>query len=114
MPFSENRCYGNDTRSSHRNGARNVPKGLMDAGCLPVIKHAPGHGRATLDSHADAAAHRRATYRSPNHRFRAVPRAGSDLPMVMTAHIVLPEVDPDTPGYTFARRHWLIFVMCLD
>lgn len=26
-------------------------EGLMDAGVLPVIKHIPGHGRATVDSH---------------------------------------------------------------
>ena len=25
--------------------------GLMDGGVLPVIKHIPGHGRATSDSH---------------------------------------------------------------
>ncbi len=28
-------------------------RGLQQAGCVPVIKHIPGHGRALLDSHLD-------------------------------------------------------------
>ena len=68
----------------------------MDAGCLPVIKHAPGHGRATVDSHKGLPridvplAELRETDFAP---FRAL----SDLPMVMTAHIVLPEIDREVP-----------------
>ena len=27
--------------------------GLLDGGVLPVLKHIPGHGRATVDSHED-------------------------------------------------------------
>ena len=28
-----------------------VAEGLLDGGVLPVLKHIPGHGRATADSH---------------------------------------------------------------
>ncbi len=31
--------------------ARAVTEGLQDGGILPVLKHIPGHGRATADSH---------------------------------------------------------------
>ncbi|MFC7477046.1 beta-N-acetylhexosaminidase [Dankookia sp. GCM10030260] len=30
-----------------------VAEGLQAAGCIPVIKHIPGHGRALVDSHLD-------------------------------------------------------------
>lgn len=94
-PFLRNRCYGTEAETVIRM-ARACAEGLLDAGCLPVLKHAPGHGRATLDSHLalpriDAPlADLRETDFAP---FRAL----SDLPMVMTAHIVLPEIDPDLP-----------------
>jgi beta-N-acetylhexosaminidase len=32
---------------------RVVAEGFMAGGVLPVIKHIPGHGRATKDSHHD-------------------------------------------------------------
>ena len=76
--------------------ARACAEGLADAGCLTVLKHAPGHGRATLDSHENLPritaplAELEKTDFAP---FKAL----ADLPLVMTAHIVLPELDPDTP-----------------
>lgn len=94
-PFLRNRCYGADA-GTVVSMARACAEGLMDAGVLPVIKHAPGHGRATVDSHkglpriAVPLADLRVTDFAP---FRAL----SDLPMVMTAHIVLPEIDPEAP-----------------
>lgn len=94
-PFLRNRCYGRDA-GTVAEMARACADGLMDAGCLPVLKHAPGHGRATVDSHLGLPridvplAELRETDFAP---FRAL----ADLPMVMTAHIVLPEIDPDVP-----------------
>ncbi|WP_298917561.1 beta-N-acetylhexosaminidase [uncultured Algimonas sp.] len=61
--------------------------GLMEGGVAPVIKHIPGHGRATVDSHLalpriDTAMERlEETDFAP---FRALNRA----PMAMTAHAV--------------------------
>lgn len=93
--FLRNRCYGTDAATVTAM-ARACAEGLMDAGCLPVLKHAPGHGRATLDSHQSLPridvplAELETTDFAP---FRAL----ADLPMVMTAHIVVPEIDPDNP-----------------
>ena len=49
-PFLKNRCYGTDSASVFV-AARAAAEGLMDGGVLPVVKHMPGHGRASVDSH---------------------------------------------------------------
>ena len=93
--FLRNRCYGRnaDTVTAM---ARACAEGLMDAGCLTVLKHAPGHGRARVDSHKNlprydvALADLEATDFAP---FRAL----ADTGMAMTAHIVVPEIDPEAP-----------------
>ncbi|MDR3535044.1 MAG: beta-N-acetylhexosaminidase [Acetobacteraceae bacterium] len=73
---------------------RAMAAGLMAAGVQPVGKHAPGHGRARVDSH------------------KALPRVeanhldadllpfvlNADLPWLMTAHIVYPAFDPTLPA----------------
>ena len=106
--FLRNRCYGTAPDQVIAM-ARACAEGLMDAGCLPVLKHAPGHGRATLDSHK--ALPRIDAPLSELQTSDFVPfRALSDLPMVMTAHIVLPEIDADrpvtqsSPGITYLRE----------
>lgn len=94
-PFLRNRCCGTDAGTVVAM-ARACAEGLMDAGILPVLKHAPGHGRATLDSHEALP-----RIDAPLSDLRVsdfVPfRFLSDLPMVMTAHIVLPEIDSILP-----------------
>jgi beta-N-acetylhexosaminidase len=73
---------------------RAMAEGLLAAGIQPVGKHAPGHGRATLDTH---------------HALPAVDQAGIEddlapfianawLPWLMTAHIVYSGWDPARPG----------------
>jgi beta-N-acetylhexosaminidase len=81
--------------------ARAVAEGLADGGVLPVLKHIPGHGRATADSHlrlpvVDTSADELAlTDFAP---FRAL----ADLPMAMTAHVVFSAIDPAQPATTSA------------
>ena len=50
--------------------------GLLEGGVLPVLKHMPGHGRATADSHAKlpVVGTDRATLEA--HRFRGLPAVG--------------------------------------
>ncbi len=94
-PFLKNRCYGTNASVVARM-AEACAEGLMDAGCLPVVKHAPGHGRATLDSHKELPRIGASLEELSTTDFAAF-KALSDLPMVMTAHIVLPEIDADVP-----------------
>ena len=74
----------------------------MAGGVLPVIKHMPGHGRATDDSHFDlpvvtaTRAELEATDFAP---FRAL----ADLPAAMTAHVVFTAIDARRAGQHLAR-----------
>lgn len=74
-----------------------VSAGLRDAGVLPIIKHIPGHGRATADSHLTLpridADH--ATLKATD--FRAFADA-DPVPWAMVAHCVYESVDPTQPA----------------
>lgn len=95
-PFLRNRCYGTDAETVTRIG-RAVADGLLAGGVLPVVKHLPGHGRATADTHHDlptVTASREdlaATDFAPFH-------ALADLPMAMTAHIIFAAYDAQRPA----------------
>ncbi len=77
--------------------ARAVADGLLAGGVLPVVKHIPGHGRATSDSHlalplVDAPL-------AELERTDFVPFAKlADLPIAMTAHITYSAIDPTAPA----------------
>jgi beta-N-acetylhexosaminidase len=77
--------------------ARAVADGLAEGGVLSVLKHIPGHGRATADSHASLPVvnTQRAVLETTDFAaFR--PLAG--LPMAMTAHVVFTALDPVEPA----------------
>ncbi len=72
-------------------------EGLIDGGALPVIKHMPGHGRATVDSHHDLPrvdASREALRAVDFAPFRALRHA----PIGMTAHVVYEAYDAELCG----------------
>jgi beta-N-acetylhexosaminidase len=74
--------------------ARSQSEALLDGGILPVLKHIPGHGRATLDSHEAlpvVTASLAALEASDFIPFRAL----HDLPLAMTAHILYTALDGD-------------------
>ncbi len=87
------RAFASDPRAVARLGAA-AAAGLMAGGVMPIGKHAPGHGRARVDSHL------------------ALPRvdandldddllpfaANAHLPWLMTAHIVYAAFDPISPA----------------
>jgi beta-N-acetylhexosaminidase len=88
------RSYGADP-ATVATLATSMADGLMAAGILPVGKHAPGHGRALVDSH---------------HALPIVPpdlcldddfeafRLASALPWMMTAHLVYEGIDRERAG----------------
>jgi beta-N-acetylhexosaminidase len=73
---------------------RAVANGLLAAGVLPVGKHAPGHGRARVDSHLSLPRVPEADLEAD---FRPFALNG-DLPWLMTAHIVYEALDPNAPA----------------
>nr|WP_217353433.1 beta-N-acetylhexosaminidase [Ruegeria arenilitoris] len=89
--FLRNRCYGGDAATVAKIG-RAVAQGHLDGGVLPIVKHIPGHGRATLDSHFDLP-HVNAPLVDLLQTDFAPFRALNDLPMGMTAHLVFEQLD---------------------
>ena len=74
--------------------ARAVGAGLLAAGVQPVGKHAPGHGRANLDSHLALPIVQDNDLDADLAPFTA----NRDLPWMMTAHIRYPAWDPALPA----------------
>lgn len=75
---------------------RAVLEGLADGGIVGIVKHMPGHGRATVDSHhampvVDADLNALETDLAP---FRTLRNA----PMGMTAHVLFTEWDAERPA----------------
>lgn len=95
------RAYGSDPAQIIAL-AREVANGYMAGGVVPVIKHIPGHGRATADSHFDlpvVATTHAVLSKSDFAPFKAL----SDLPAAMTAHVVFSALDPAYPASTSAK-----------
>ena len=104
-PVLRNRCYG-DTAATVTKIARAVADAHLDSGVLPVIKHIPGHGQATSDSHQDLP-HVSAPAEMLEQRDFAPFRALADLPLGMSAHIVFEtygETGPATTSPSMIRR----------
>jgi beta-N-acetylhexosaminidase len=79
--------------------ARAVADGLLAGGVLPVLKHIPGHGRATADSHVGLPVIETDSATLDATDFAAF-RPLCDLPLGMTAHVVYTAFDPIAPATT--------------
>ena len=92
------RAYG-DTPEQVALLGRAAAEGLIAGGVLPIIKHIPGHGRATADSHLDLPVVDCA-YEELDRTDFAPFRVLSDMPMAMTAHVVYTAIDAKRPATT--------------
>ncbi len=92
------RAYG-ETAGKVAAIAESMAAGLLQCGVLPVLKHLPGHGRATADSH-----HRLPVVEVDRLTLLTTDFAAfqplKDLPLGMTAHVVYAEIDPVAPATT--------------
>lgn len=73
--------------------------GYQQAGIVPVIKHFPGHGSVTTDTHVDYAVQAQSVEQLMKRDwvpFASASKAG--VPAIMTAHIVVKDVDPNVPS----------------
>jgi beta-N-acetylhexosaminidase len=95
------RAFG-DTPSQVITLARAQAEGLLDEGILPIVKHIPGHGRATMDSHETLPIVTASLAELEACDF-AVFKALNDLPLAMTAHILYTALD-DTECATFSTK----------
>src|SRR4029453_1983453 len=95
-----NRAYGTEPGKVAAIG-RAVTEGLEQGGVLPVLKHIPGHGRATADTHfrlPEVDTSKTELERTDFAAFQPL----ADLPIAMTAHVVFRALDPAQPATTSA------------
>jgi beta-N-acetylhexosaminidase len=95
-----NRAYGTEPDKVAAI-ARAVTDGLQQGGILPVLKHIPGHGRATADTHFRLPVVDTSGAELESTDFAAF-RPLADLPMAMTAHVVFSALDPAQTATTSA------------
>lgn len=91
------RSFGGDPHWVEKAG-RAYLEGMHAAGIIPVIKHFPGHGSTRTDSHSLLPVlplTEEDLWQRDLVPFRAAIRAGA--PVVMTAHILYPRIDPEFP-----------------
>ncbi|GAA2992622.1 beta-N-acetylhexosaminidase [Streptosporangium longisporum] len=97
------RAYGSDPKKVAPMVAAAV-RGFHDAGIAATAKHFPGHGDTSVDSHTGLPVikHSRAQWS----RLDAPPFAaaiGRDVDAIMTAHVVMPRLDPSGDPATLSR-----------
>lgn len=97
-PVIGDRSYGDNADIVSQMGIA-VMKGLSKEGIIPVVKHFPGHGDTSVDSHIGLPVieHNMDRLR----KLELVPfqhaiAEGADV--VMIAHLLLPKLDPDHPA----------------
>ncbi len=97
-PVTRDRSFGSDPNLVARMGAA-FDRGLRSGGVLSCAKHFPGHSDAVVDPHLDLPVFTGAMERLEAAElvpFAAAVAAG--VPLVMTAHILLPQIDPENPA----------------
>jgi beta-N-acetylhexosaminidase len=92
------RAYAHDPDEVARLG-RAACEGMLAGAVLPVIKHMPGHGRATADSHLALPRVGAGRDALEGHDFRPF-RHLADMPLAMTAHVVFEALDTRNPATT--------------
>ncbi|WP_047048247.1 glycoside hydrolase family 3 N-terminal domain-containing protein [Vibrio mexicanus] len=95
-----NRCFHPDPKIAAEL-AKVYVQGHMDAGVMPMLKHIPGHGRATEDSHKTRPVIDAPLSELDKTDFYPFTQL-NNAPMAMVAHLVISEVD-DKPASISAK-----------
>ncbi len=97
-PVIGDRSFGPDEKIVSKLGVQTM-KGLQSGGVIPVVKHFPGHGDTSVDSHIGLPSVNSDFERLMSFElipFKEAIINGADV--VMTAHILLPEIDSRNPA----------------
>ncbi|MCM3041833.1 beta-N-acetylhexosaminidase [Paenibacillus motobuensis] len=97
-PVIGDRSYSSSASTVSRMGLSEI-KGLSGQGVIPVVKHFPGHGDTSVDSHLGLPVVKHDMERLRKLElvpFQAAIEADADA--VMVAHLLMPNLDPDHPA----------------
>jgi beta-N-acetylhexosaminidase len=97
-PVIGDRAFGSEPEVVTRLGVQAM-KGIQSEDIIPVVKHFPGHGDTSTDSHVGLPRVDNGLDRLKSFEllpFKKAIENGADA--VMVAHILLPEIDPDYPS----------------
>lgn len=96
------RAFGSDPREVIKWGALAL-QGYKRAGVIPVLKHFPGHGDVEVDSHEALPILKRERARLNEVELAPFLALSSEADVIMSAHLLVPALDPKTP-VTFSKR----------
>ncbi|WP_410511143.1 beta-N-acetylhexosaminidase [Paenibacillus sp. BR2-3] len=97
-PIIGDRAFGSTAAAVSGMGLAEM-KGLRSEGVIPVIKHFPGHGDTSVDSHLELPVVNKNAEQLAKLEwlpFQAAIQAQAEA--VMVAHILFPKIDPDKPA----------------
>jgi beta-N-acetylhexosaminidase len=97
-PVIGSRSYGNNPDLVSRMGIQTI-KGIESEGIIPVVKHFPGHGDTSVDSHTSLPIVHHDIDRLTE--FELIPfeeAVKHNVNVIMTAHILLPKIDNESPA----------------
>lgn len=97
-PVIGDRSFGSNEKIVSELGVQTM-KGIQSQDVIPVVKHFPGHGDTSVDSHLGLPVVNNDIDRLKNFEFVPFKEAisnGADV--VMIGHILLPKIDPDNPS----------------
>jgi beta-N-acetylhexosaminidase len=97
-PVTKDRSFGADAKLVAKMGVA-FDRGLRAGRVLSCAKHFPGHGDTLVDPHHDLPVFAGTMERLESAElvpFAAAVAAG--VPLIMTAHILLPRIDPERPA----------------
>ncbi len=97
-PVIGDRSFGTTAETVTQHGIASM-KGIQEKGVVTVVKHFPGHGDTSVDSHLGLPVVEHDLKRL--HEMELVPfqqaiNEGADV--VMVAHLLMKSIDPDTPS----------------
>ncbi|MFD1953004.1 beta-N-acetylhexosaminidase [Paenibacillus thailandensis] len=97
-PVIGDRSFGAAADTVSRIGVQ-VMSGIQSQGVIPVVKHFPGHGDTSVDSHKGLPVVEHSLQRLRSIEFAPFSAAISEgAPVVMVGHILMSELDPNTPA----------------
>ncbi len=92
-PVIANRAFGNNANIVIDNGIA-VLKGIESVGVVPAVKHFPGHGDTSVDSHVNLPIVNKNLEQLKELELQPFMTAiEEDVDMIMVAHILFPELD---------------------